>query len=143
MKFLKPPFWTSYPAVISSANQVQRIRCRVGSTCLPHLAMFHKEEYHPEWETISWNIKVRALDQCEECGARNGEPHPVTGSQVILAVAHLDQDRGNNHFSNLRALCARCHFAHDAGANIMRRRYGRRYMEAQMRIKFNRTAERQ
>lgn len=40
------------------------------------------------------------------CGAVNYEPHPVTGSKVILTVAHMDHNKRNNRFSNLMAASA-------------------------------------
>lgn len=43
---------------------------------------------------------------------------------IVLTVAHLDQRRSNNRFWNLKALCQRCHFAHDRKANIQRRKLG-------------------
>ncbi len=49
---------------------------------------------------------------------------PARWVKVVLTVAHLDQNRANNRFSNLKALCQRCHFAHDRQANTMRRKLG-------------------
>lgn len=60
-------------------------------------------------------ILERAGHRCEgtpqrpACRAENGVPHPETGSTVVLTVAHLDQDPGNNDWANLAALCQRCH----------------------------------
>lgn len=57
----------------------------------------------------------RAGNRCEgtpqrpSCRAENGAPHPDTGSIVVLTVAHMDQDPGNNDPSNLAALCQLCH----------------------------------
>lgn len=58
--------------------------------------------YPADWPEISLHIRtVRAEGRCEcvgECGrhpgpdrctALNGKPHPVTGSRVVLTVAHL------------------------------------------------------
>ena len=47
------------------------------------------------------------------CKAVNGQPHPVTGSRVVLTVAHLDHTPENNADDNLRAMCQRCHLAYD------------------------------
>jgi hypothetical protein len=33
---------------------------------------------------------------------------------IVLTIAHLDHDTTNNDFSNLKALCQRCHNRHDA-----------------------------
>ncbi len=95
----------------------------------------NRSDYHPKWSLISRLVrKHRAKDKCEQCGAANWEPHPETGSRVVLAVAHLDQDRKNNRFWNLKAMCQVCHFAHDRKANIMRRRYGKNYNEQQFKL---------
>lgn len=48
------------------------------------------------------------------CTARNGEPHPVTGSPVVLTVAHLDHQPENVADKNLKAWCQRCHNCYDA-----------------------------
>lgn len=81
--------------------------------------------YPTDWPVISRRIRhERAQNQCEcdgrcgrhgePCPARNGEAHPVTGSRVILTVAHLDHDPANCSEDNLLAMCQRCHLAYDA-----------------------------
>lgn len=76
---------------------------------------FHKERYPDNWKEISRRIRFeRAGNRCEKCGAENYQPHPVTGSKVILTVAHLDHDTANNTDGNLMALCQRCHLQYDA-----------------------------
>ncbi|SHF96869.1 hypothetical protein SAMN05444008_11535 [Cnuella takakiae] len=83
------------------------------------------KNYHPKWSLISRMIRVyRAHNRCEWCGARNGHPHPGTGSRVILTVAHIDRNRENNRFWNLAALCQRCHLNHDRAVHIANRKYG-------------------
>jgi len=83
-----------------------------------------RENYPDNWEEISLRIrKERALDRCEctgqcglhegRCDAQNKEPHPGTGSTVVLTVAHLDQNTNNNDESNLCAMCQRCHLTYD------------------------------
>jgi heterodisulfide reductase subunit B len=85
------------------------------------------KEYHPKWKLISKLIRFnRAQNQCEWCGAINGQPHPVTNSKVVLTVAHVDQDKNNNRFNNLAALCQRCHLGHDAKQHAFNRKYGRK-----------------
>jgi 5-methylcytosine-specific restriction endonuclease McrA len=39
--------------------------------------------------------------------------HPVTGSWVVLTVAHLDHQPENVDPNNLRAWCQRCHNTYD------------------------------
>jgi len=54
--------------------------------------------------------------------AVNSEPHPETGSRVVLTVAHMDHDRTNNDPANLRALCQRCHLDWDRDHHLRNRR---------------------
>jgi 5-methylcytosine-specific restriction endonuclease McrA len=74
------------------------------------------------WKALRESILFRAGNLCEgspaypECRAANGQPHPVTGSRVVLTIAHMDQQPGNNAPENLRAWCQRCHNTHDAKA---------------------------
>ena len=70
--------------------------------------------YPADWKAISLRIRERAGDRCEFCGAVNREPHPVTGSRVVLTVAHLDHTPSNCEDTNLAALCQRCHLTYDA-----------------------------
>jgi hypothetical protein len=81
--------------------------------------------YPPDWRKISKRIRFgRARGRCEWCGAENGRAHPITGSRVVLTVAHLgvakpDGTPGDKHDKqdcrpeNLAALCQRCHLAFD------------------------------
>jgi 5-methylcytosine-specific restriction endonuclease McrA len=75
---------------------------------------FHAERYPKDWKEISLRVRKRAGDLCEFCGAVNRQPHPVTGSRVVLTVAHLDHNPQNCADDNLRALCQRCHLTYDA-----------------------------
>jgi hypothetical protein len=94
------------------------------------------KEYHPKWKLISKLVRVnRAANKCEWCGAENYQPHPVTGSKVVLTVAHVDHDKTNNLFSNLAALCQKCHLGHDIKQHVDNRKYGRNWKgEHQLRI---------
>lgn len=95
-------------------------------------------EYHPKWTLIVRLVRKRTIinngtDCCEgsphypNCRAENYQPHPQTGSMVVLTTAHLDGDKDNNQFNNLRRLCQRCHLRHDLGHHIMNRKYGRKH----------------
>lgn len=87
-----------------------------------------RKAYHPKWTLISRLIRFhRAKNCCEKCGAPNYEPHWKTDSIVILTVAHLDRDRTNNRFSNLLAMCQRCHLNYDRKDHIRNRRYGKNH----------------
>lgn len=79
--------------------------------------------YHPKWKAISRFIRFyRAKNHYEFCGAENYKPNPITGSKVVLTVAHLDHDITNNSFFNLKALCQRCHLKYDAKQHARSRR---------------------
>jgi hypothetical protein len=80
-----------------------------------------RNKYPKNWTEISHRIRFeRAGGRCEgsprypDCRAVHDQPHPVTGSHVVLTTAHLDHDTTNNDPANLRALCQRCHLTHDA-----------------------------
>lgn len=72
------------------------------------------------WRTIRETILSRAGNRCEgtparpDCRADNHQPHPETGSIVVLTIAHMDQNPANNAHDNLRALCQKCHNGWDA-----------------------------
>ncbi|MFN3247735.1 hypothetical protein [Roseibium album] len=94
----------------------------------------NRKRYPPDWKEISLRIrKERAEDRCEgspghypDCRAENGKPHPVTGSKVVLTVAHLDHTPENCSDENLRAMCQRCHLTYDAkqhGMNARKTRF--------------------
>lgn len=81
----------------------------------------NRARYPKDWKLRSRFVRFyRAKNRCEWCGAKNYEPHPVTGSKVILTVAHVHDHRPEAaSLLNLAALCQRCHNAFDAP---MRRR---------------------
>ncbi len=74
----------------------------------------NKARYPKDWPEISKRIRERENNCCKFCGAKNYEPHPITGSKVILTVAHLDHQPENCADDNLAALCQKCHNAYDA-----------------------------
>lgn len=66
-------------------------------------------------------VRERSGNCCEgspaypDCRARNGGPHPVTGSRVVLTTAHLvHDDLENTDINALRYWCQRCHLTYDA-----------------------------
>ena len=72
-----------------------------------------RADYPDGWEALTWSIKMEQGWRCLWCGAKHYEPHPITGSRVVLTTAHLDHDPQNNDRLNLAALCQRCHLRHD------------------------------
>ena len=75
-----------------------------------------KKWYPKDWIVRSKFVRfVRARGKCEWCGAINYEPHPITGSKVILTTAHIYSNIERPHqLLNLAALCQWCHNRHDA-----------------------------
>lgn len=79
----------------------------------------NRDRYPADWKEISRSIRARAGYRCEgspaypDCRAENGERHPVTGSRVVLTVAHLDHTPENCDPANLMAMCQRCHLTYD------------------------------
>jgi hypothetical protein len=71
--------------------------------------------YPSDWKLRSRFVRFyRARNRCEWCGVENGQPHPVTGSKVVLTVAHVfDMDHMAASLLNLAALCQKCHLNHD------------------------------
>jgi hypothetical protein len=84
----------------------------------------NRHRYPADWKLRSRFIRFyRARNRCEWCGAENGKPHPITGSKVVLTVAHVYDDRPEAcQLDNLAALCQRCHNRHDMPARASRRR---------------------
>ena len=74
-----------------------------------------RDDYPPDWELRSRFVRfVRARGRCEWCGAKDGEPHPATGSRVMLTTAHIyDRNPMACSLLNLAALCQGCHLGHD------------------------------
>jgi hypothetical protein len=92
-------------------------------------------KYCHDWKLRSRFVRFyRARNKCEKCSAENYKSHPVTGSKVILTVAHLDHDISNNSLSNLMAMCQRCHLRYDAKQHAATRR---RNKESKEQLKLN------
>jgi hypothetical protein len=85
----------------------------------------NRTRYPKDWKAISARIRYeRADSRCEcvgECGldhggrcmARHLEPHPTTGSKVVLTTAHLADPIEDCSDENLRAMCQQCHNRYD------------------------------
>ena len=76
--------------------------------------------YPGNWEAISREVRESSGQRCQFCQAVNGQPNPVTGSRVVLTVAHLNHNPRDSRRVNLRALCQRCHLAYDAPLHRIR-----------------------
>jgi len=84
-------------------------------------------DYPANWLYIRTAVLTRANHCCEgsplhpDCRAANYQPHPVTGSRVVLTIAHLyENDHMTQDLTRLHAWCQRCHLAYDRPKNRAR-----------------------
>lgn len=93
-------------------------------------------EYPPDWKQTRARILERAGNRCEWCGAENGEPHPRTGSTVVLTIAHLDHDHENHAVTDdrLAALCQACHLGYDHSRHVEKARLRRDAERGQLQL---------
>lgn len=85
----------------------------------------NKKLYPANWKSeIRPRILKRADNKCEfiHCRAENGKPHPITGSKVVLTIAHMDNKLVDHSDENLKALCQRCHNRYDMPFRIANRK---------------------
>ena len=96
----------------------------------------NRSRYPADWKLRSRFVRfVRARNRCEWCGAENYQPHPVTGSKVVLTTAHVYRHEPEAaDLLNLAALCQRCHLAHDARLHAETRRRNIENAHPQMRL---------
>lgn len=98
--------------------------------------------YPKDWKQISLRIRAREDWKCKFCGAENAKPNPLTGSKVVLTVAHLgaphaDGSAGDKHDKmdvreeNLAALCQRCHLRYDIDEHMANARRTRETKRAE------------
>lgn len=79
----------------------------------------NKARYPKNWKQIRAEILERAGNCCEgspdfpDCRVENYSAHPLTGSKVVLTIAHLDHTPENCEPENLKAWCQRCHLNYD------------------------------
>lgn len=84
--------------------------------------------YPADWFYLARRLKIAADERCQgspaypDCRAEAFKAHPVTGSRVILTVAHLDHRPENCALENLRVWCQRCHNTYDARHRAAARR---------------------
>lgn len=71
-----------------------------------------------EWDMVYSKIRSGGYNM-------SGALKKLGFTKIILTVAHVDHDKTNNRFSNLAALCQRCHLKHDAKHHVANRKYGR------------------
>lgn len=65
---------------------------------------------------ISQQLELHGIDLFEQIPTKNKR------IKIVLTIAHLDHNIENNDYSNLMALCQRCHLNHDRQTNITKRK---------------------
>jgi len=104
------------PAILRRANNCCE-KCGVGN-----YAAVRWDKESKEWERACGNIHVDAIGMgdCTYKEARIlcdfwNESSDGEGKWIVicLTIAHLDHNINNNNYSNLSALCQRCHINHD------------------------------
>jgi len=63
-----------------------------------------KRKYPKSWAKMSRIVKFLSKNRCENCGAEDNRE-----SGHLLTVHHLNFNTFDNRYSNLVALCQRCH----------------------------------
>ena len=92
----------------------------------------NRARYPRNWRDIVEQVRARSGNRCEglpmwpDCRAENGQPHPATGSRVVLTTAHLDHVPEHCDLANLRHWCQRCHLVYDQKHHAETRAAGRR-----------------
>jgi hypothetical protein len=103
----------------------------------------NKARYPKDWKTVVVpRIRARSGNRCEctgqcgiehsiqppeaetlRCWAVNGEPHPITGSKVVLTVMHLNHTPEDCADDNLLHGCQACHLRYDRAEHLRSRRH--------------------
>lgn len=88
---------------------------------------FDPSHYPSNWPQLRAAVQQRAGNRCEgsprypDCRAENHQPHPDTGSRVVLTTAHLfDNDHQTQDIARLRAWCQKCHLDYDRPKHMRR-----------------------
>lgn len=82
-----------------------------------------------EWDMVHCSIRYGSHNMTSSL-----KKHGFT--KIVLTVAHLDRDKTNNNFANLKALCQKCHLEHDKEQHIQNRKYGRNHRKVNYKIEF-------
>lgn len=80
----------------------------------------YRQPCQTEWDMIHARIKYSHSNMTESL-----KYHGFT--KIVLTVAHLDHNKKNNRFWNLKALCQRDHLRHDIKHHCANRKYGRNH----------------
>ncbi len=109
------------PAILERANNCCEIcgvknRKAIFRGYIDKGTIYEKEVYQDFEGRIfdASNSKYIKMDCYEPIEPLSGNPNQKA-IRVVLTVSHTDHDTSNNDYSNLKALCQRCHLRHDIG----------------------------
>lgn len=113
------------PAILYRAGQridpdtgliVERARCEQCNA--RNLAYGYRDKAGDFWDARDIEDRLNegqdlfgpgeVLDHCWD-----KQRNPTNPVRIVLTISHTDHDTANNNPRNLRALCQRCHLAHD------------------------------
>lgn len=72
-------------------------------------------------------------DELLHCVQKDGK---VKHIKIVLTIAHLDHNVNNNDYSNLKALCQRCHLQYDAKHHAKNAKATNKKKKKQIEIEF-------
>lgn len=125
-----PPNWDEISRQEREAAGNKCRRCGVPNHSLVQRNVRDKEEWIAY--IIEHDHYLHVSGQVIEWDPKGDWTNPV---EVVLTVAHVDQNPQNNHPDNLRAWCQRCHLNHDRPFNIEKTRRKRAIASGQLAIK--------
>lgn len=114
-----------------SPKRWQKIRCKILARAA-HCEFCDVKNYSEgvrHTDGKFWTVK-EIIDEMEE----HGTEIPGKIIKVVLTIAHLDHNPGNNDDDNLRALCQQCHLRYDAKHHAESRKNNREKNSPQLSL---------
>lgn len=109
---------------------------RAGDRCencfLSNYSVINRKEKNRRISAIEWDMIHSAIRYSGHSMTTALKKFGFT--KIVLTIAHIDQDVNNNHFTNLRALCQKCHLKHDRKQHQENRRYGKNWKKKQLKL---------
>ena len=97
------------PAILKRANDCCEF-CAVKNRDFILRGTVNGKECYQDMNGKIYNAKDSEYIGSAYWGDINDTTRPIT---VVLTIAHLDHDINNNDYSNLKALCQKCHLNYD------------------------------
>ncbi len=121
------------PAILERANGCCEF-CKVPNYKMILRGIWNDVECYQDDDGTIYNAKTSEVMGSDYVG----EVHPTNKMiKVVLTVAHLDHDVNNNDYSNLKALCQKCHLDYDKHHHGKNSRETRNRKNGLVEIKFS------